>query len=48
MTEERLKQLILRLKKARCWNDETSYGTRCTKWFHLSPADVDMAIEVLL
>lgn len=35
------------LRKARCWSDRSSCGTRATKWLHLSQYDVDKAADLL-
>ena len=43
----KLESLLARLEPARCWSDETGIGYRSTKWFHLSPADLDLAKEVI-
>lgn len=47
ITQDEILALAGRLKAARCWSDERSFGSRYTKWFHLSPADVDKAVSIL-
>lgn len=43
----KLEALLKRLAPAQCWKDETLHGYRCTRWWHLSPTDLDMAKEVV-
>lgn len=43
----KLEALLARLEPARCYSDQYTAGTRATKWLHLSPADLDLAKEVL-
>jgi len=39
--------LAKRLNAARCLRDDSVYGTRSTRWHHLSPSDVSLAATII-
>lgn len=42
-----VKALANRLEKADCWKNEYSWGAQATKWLHLDPVDVSLAVAIL-